>query len=495
MRSGEHDTNSRLMRLKMHALRLVIVVSFCLCVTPSQNFAVAAERPNVLLILADDLGWSDLSAYGHSWHRTPHLNALAAGGKRFTAAYAAAPICSASRAALLTGRSTARLNFEFVTKYEPGRQQIDLPVPLLTPEYTLNLPLRERTIAECLADVGYRTAFFGKWHLNAHHQRYLGWSPTLGPLQQGFMTAEEDFGSHPYSWGKRTPVPITRRGEYADDSMISRAVEFLQQDHADPFFLMVSLFHVHTPVRTRHRWLQQEYAAQLPASLPARQRRVDYAAFVTELDHQVGRLLQALHDSGTHSNTLVLFTSDNGGHPEYTANAPLRGSKWNLYEGGIRVPLLASWPGRIAENSVCDGAVCGIDLLPTLLELAGGPLPAELDGRSIVRELFSETGSASRELYWHFPYYHPETGYADALPAIGMNDFAVSRTQPHSALRSGNNKLLYFHEDQRRELYNLATDPGELTDLSDRDPNLAADLQRRLLQLLEGVDARFPVRR
>ncbi len=485
----------RLMRLTMYFLQLVFVVSLCLCVTRMQNVAVAADRPNVLLILADDLGWSDLAVYGHPWHRTSHLDALAAGGMRFTAAYAAAPICSASRAGLLTGRSAARLNFEFVTKYEPGRQQIDLPVPLLTPEYALNLPLRERTIAECLADVGYRTAFFGKWHLNAHHQRYLGWSPTMGPLQQGFATAEEDFGSHPYSWGKRTPVPMTRHGEYADDSMISRAVEFLQQDHDDPFFLMVSLFHVHTPVKTRHRWLRQEYAAQLSGDLPARERRVEYAAFVTELDHHVGRLLQALNDAGTQSETLVLFTSDNGGHPEYTANAPLRGSKWNLYEGGIRVPLLAAWPGRIAPGSVCDDPVCGIDILPTLVEIAGGTTAAELDGRSIRSELLAQGTAAPRELYWHFPYYHPETGYADALPAIGINDFAVSRTQPHSALRSGNHKLLCFHEDRRTELYNLAEDPGESSDLSSQSPQLTVDLRRRLLQLLEAVDARFPQRR
>ena len=453
--------------------------------------------PSVVLILADDLGWSDLPAYGHLWHRTPHLDALAASGIRFTSAYSAAPICSASRAGLLTGRTPAALQFEFVTKNEPGRQQIDFPVSLQTPPYTLNLPLRERTIAEALAERGYQTAFFGKWHLNQHYQRYLGWHPMLGPQQQGFAVAHEDFGSHPYRWGRQTPQPIQQDGQFDQDTMVDRAVEFLKRGHEQPFFLMVSLFHVHTPVRSRLEWLKERFEQVIPGEAPARPKRVDYAAFVSELDHLVGRLLQTLNTTGQRENTLVLFTSDNGGHPEYTANSPLRGSKWNLYEGGIRVPMIAAWPAVIRAGGVCDTPVSALDLFPTFLEAAGDQVVVmdrrSGQSRSILPEL---TGGSSkqkqRELYWHFPYYHPERGYAEALSQVGIDDFAVSRTVPQSAIRSGHDKLLYFHDDQHTELYNLADDPGESKNLAASHPELNMRLRKRLLELLGADRARFP---
>lgn len=300
----------------------------------------ADDRPNVLLILADDLAWADLGCYGHPWHETPHLDRLASQGMRFTDGYAPAPICSASRASILTGKSTARLGFEFVTKNAPGRQKRLPGQSLVTPPFTLNLPLEETTVAEHLRDAGYHTAFFGKWHLNAHHGGYLGWSPTHGPKQQGFQTAIEGFGSHPYSFrGKRNKPPrITEPGRFPDDSMVGGAIGFLTEDRREPFFLMVSHFYVHTPVETRCEWLLDKYAGKAPADSPNRERRIAYGAFVETLDHYVGRLMTALDESGRAGDTLVTFTSDNGGHPEYAANGPLRGSKWNLYEGGCGLP-------------------------------------------------------------------------------------------------------------------------------------------------------------
>ncbi|MEM7601772.1 MAG: sulfatase-like hydrolase/transferase, partial [Verrucomicrobiota bacterium] len=232
----------------------------------------SAERPNILLILADDLGWSDTGCYGHPWFETPHLDRLASEGICFDEAYSAAPICSASRAALLTGKTTAELGFEFVTKPEAGYQPVD--APLRAPPFTLDLALEEITIAEALSEADYTTAFFGKWHLNRHFGQYLGWSPTHGPTAQGFQIAEEDFGSHPYAyWGKKkkgtflNDIPV---GEFVEDTMTQLAIQFLNRDHSSPFFLMVSHFYVHDPNHARLKWLYDHYFEKVPPDHPRR---------------------------------------------------------------------------------------------------------------------------------------------------------------------------------------------------------------------------------
>jgi len=452
-----------------------------------------SRKPNIVFILVDDLGYSDLGCYGHPWHETPHLDTLAREGMTFTNAYAPAPICSASRASILTGRSPARLNFEFVTKPEPGRQKTSPQAPLRTPPFTLDLPLEEQTIPEYLNEAGYSTAFFGKWHLNKHHKGYLGWSPTHGPRQQGFQHAEEDFGSHPYGYEKGKIPVVKEKGKIPRDSLTERAVNFLKRKHEKPFFLMLSHFYVHTPVKPSCQWLSDKYQSKVPAESPNRVRRVAYGAFVEMLDDYIGRLLSALDETGLRDNTLVVFTSDNGGHPEFTSNKPLRGSKWNLYEGGIREPFLARWPGVIRKGSICDTPVIGYDLLPTFAEIAGKTIPTEgIDGISLVPLLRNPTKRLNRDLYWHFPYYHPEKGFAKALKDIGIDDFAVSQTRPHSAIRRGHYKLLYFYEDKHIELYDLEKDPGEQNDLSQSKLQIAKLLNETLQQTLKRVHARFP---
>ena len=485
------------MRARPHPLQFTLLAGVLSIAFSGIGFGTERSRPNIVLILADDLSWSDLGCYGHPWHDTPHLDRMAQQGMRFTQAYAAAPICSASRASIQTGRTTARLHFEFVTKNNPGHQKVEGDTLLQAPPFTLNLPLSEATIAERLAHAGYETAFFGKWHLNAHYQRYLGWSPTHGPLRQGYQIAIEDFGSHPYSWGKRQPEPITEDGGFPDDSMIARAVRFIRQPHPRPYFMMASQFYVHTPVKTSCQWLLGKYEQRVPKDALNRERRVTYAAFVEELDHRIGRLLNAIDESEQAGNTLVLFTSDNGGHPEFTANAPWRGSKWNLYEGGIRAPLIARWPNHVEPGTVSTAPVIGYDLLPTCLEAAREPHVEGIDGLSFLPALQEQpTRQASeRTLLWHFPYYHPERGYKDAQNKIGINDFAVSKTTPQSALRRGRYKLLYFYETEGAELYDLVADPGEQHDLSGMTPDVAKELKNVLLQQLQAAKARFPTKR
>jgi len=466
---------------------LTVLLLFCLW------FPVSAEakQPNIVFILADDLGWKDLACYGGTLAETPHLDRLASEGMKFTNAYSPAPICSASRAAILTGKTPARLHFEFVTKpagVEPPFRS------LMPPPYTRNLPLKEVTLGEMLQQAHYATGFFGKWHVSEHYQGYLGWSPTHGPKQQGFQTATEAFGSHPYAKKFDWKPSDFQKDQFPPDAVTENAIQFVKQPREEPFFLYLSYFHVHTPVRSPTDWLIEKYAEPAKAGPGNAKRRTHYGAFVETLDHYVGQLLSALDSSGLRDSTLIVFTSDNGGHPEYAANGPLRGSKWNLYEAGIRVPFLVRWPGHVQAGSVCAKPVSGVDLFPTFCEVAGGNCSSMvLDGKSLVPLFEGKSASWSqRPLTWHFPYYHPEKGYKKAKETIGVNDFKVSKTRPVSAIRVGDWKLLSFYESGKRELYDLSKDPGEQQDLSESQPKRTAQLGGKLKQMLQEMEARFP---
>jgi len=453
-----------------------------------------SERPNILFILVDDLAWTDLGCYGHPWHKTERIDRLANEGMRFTQAYSPAPICSAARASILTGKTTARLGFEFVVKAEPGSQVIEPEPPLRAPPFTLALDSWETTIAEHLREFGYRTAYFGKWHLNPHYNgRYLGWDPNLGPARQGFEVAIEDFGSHPYS---RRELPVVNEaGRFHADGITERSIEFLRRDHQRPFFLMVSHFFVHTPIRSPYQWLLDKYDRIIPEDTPNRDKRVVYAACVETLDHYVGTLLDALKETGLDESTLVVFLSDNGGHPEFVSHKPLRGSKWNLYEGGVRVPMLVRWPERISPESVCDTPVIGYDLFPTFAEICGHPVELdEIDGASLLSLLDNLKVDIDRNLYWHFPYYHPEgSKFGNAIGQIGVDDFRVSQTRPHSAIRKGPYKLIYFEEEGDSELYDIENDVSEQNDLSQTLPSVAEELEPDLRNYLQRVEARRAV--
>ena len=455
--------------------------------------AAFAAQPNIVFILADDLGWRDLHCYGSPWYDTPNLDRLASQGTRFTAGYAAAPICSASRAALLTGRSPARLGFEFVVK-DPGSK----PPPrqlLSPPPYPEHLPLEEVTLAEVLGPAGYATGYFGKWHLNQHFGSYLQWSDTLGPLQQGYAEGDKAFGSHPYGDAERPPgekgdLP---KGDYGRDDLTEKAVAFLRAHRDGPFYLHVAHYYVHEPVRTRAKWLAEKYAARLPAG--ADPKRAAYAAMVETLDHLVGELLRTLDELKLTENTLVIFTSDNGGTPLYSAHGPLRGSKWNLYEGGVRVPWIVRWPGHVPAGATNDTPFIGTDLLPTLAAAGRAKLPrgVALDGENVLEVWQGQgPGPSNRALTWHFPYYHPEVRFDAALPKIGIDDFALSQTRPQSAIRVGDWTLVHFYEHDRDELYQLSTDPSQQHDLAAAQPVKARELRKRLDESLQDAGARIP---
>ncbi len=461
----------------------------------SLSALASAEPPNIVFILADDLSWSDLGCYGNSVHDTRNIDRLASEGLMFTQAYAPAPICSASRAATLTGKTPARLNFEFVTKNEPGRQLLNLP--LQSPPFTMNLPLVEVTCGEALIQAGYTTGFFGKWHVNQHYEQYLGWSPTHSPLQQGFSEGSMDFGSHPYAYRSDRSLKdqTVDEGQYPVDTLTDEAIKYIRQHRSEPFFLYLSEYFVHDPIHSRCEWLVEKYGDRLPADVP--KVRAAYAAMVESLDHQIDRVLNAIDEAGIAENTVVVLTSDNGGHPKYTTNAPLRGSKWNLYEGGIRVPMIVRWPGRILSDVDSHTVVHACDLLPTFCEIAQQPVPqTPLDGVSLLSMLTESDIEPERTqpLVWHFPYYHPEKRFHKTPKKIGVGDFVTSQTRPHSAIRDGDWKLVHFYEDNRIELYNLANDLAEQHNRADQRPELCTRLKTQLSDYLNEVHARLPKR-
>ncbi|HEU5068875.1 MAG TPA: sulfatase [Verrucomicrobiae bacterium] len=467
------------------------------CLAGGSRMAASAatnERPNIVFILADDLAWNDLGCTGGRLWDTPNLDRLAAQSLRFTEAYAPAPICSASRAALLTGRSPARLHLEFVTKGK-GVTVKAAGLPLRPPPFT-ELSLGETTYATVLDRAGIHTGFFGKWHVAQHYQRYLGWSPTRGPRQFGFEEAIEDFGGHTYGALADAPVEGPTNvppGEFPDDSMTDKAIAFLEANRARPFCLTISHFFVHEPVKAPARWLFEKYQRRYGDGNP---KHAAYGAFVETLDHHIGRVLAALDRLNLSRNTVVVFTSDNGGAPGYAALAPLRGCKWSLYEAGVRVPLMVRWPGVVRAGSRCDTPVIGTDLFPTFAEIEQASLDPgiALDGQSLLPLLRGEPAGhfADRDMFWHFPYYTPEPPKRGVRRPVGINPPPDTLFKPASAIRHGGWVLVHDYETDRDELYDLTADPGEQHDVAAVHPEEAQTLRTRLMNYLRSVQARLP---
>jgi arylsulfatase A len=430
-----------------------------------------APRPNIILIIADDLGWADLGCYGSTYHETPNLNALARRGMRFNNGYAACPVCSPSRAAILTGKYPARLH---LTDWLPGRP--DQPSQKLRrPPFRQQLPLEEITLAEALKPAGYVSASIGKWHLGG---------PAFWPEQQGFDVniGGTETGSPPGGYFRFKSLSMQARndGEYLTDRLTDEAIGFIEQNRARPFFLYLAHYAVHIPLQARPELLAR-YRAKPAAGSP--QHNPVYAAMMQSLDEGIGRLLRKLTEVGIDDRTVVLFTSDNGGlsvkegpDTPATSNSPLRAGKGYLYEGGIRVPLIVAWPGVTRPGSVCDVPASGQDLYPTIREIAAiAPTPGQVvDGESLV-PLLRGAGTLRRDLlFWHYPHYANQAG------------------KPGGAIRQGNLKLIEWYEDGQVELYDLAADPGEQRDLAAERPADVRRLRDRLTRWRESVAAQMP---
>lgn len=487
-------------------LALITILSACQSNSEEPN---SKKPPNILLIYIDDLGYSDLGCYGkeygNDFFQTPNIDRLASRGIKFTQAYASAPLCSPSRAALLTGKSPARLGFEFVTKFQKDEDEMTnlkwkerfKDFSLVPPRYTLNLPLEEVTLAEKMNQYGYETGIIGKWHVASHHLRYKGWSLTHGPQQQGFSTAIETFGSHPYGFDAGEKKDTIQSG-YPIDELTTSAIQFIKKDRSKPFFLYLSHYYVHTPLDGRMQQLFDKYRRIMGAEV--KEEKIKYAAFVEMMDHYVGQVLSAIELAGIEEETIILFTSDNGGHPHFAYNRPYRGSKWNLYEGGIRVPFIVSWPGKVQSGLENNTPIIQTDIMSTLTAVATNQQQRESvnDGESILpfilnpEKINENVWKRSIPMVWHFPYYHPEgRKYKQAIPTVGIEDGVTSQTRPQSAIRIGDDKLLYFYESEKAELYDLNLDPSEQNNLIEEKPEKARELKSALFDYLNDVGARM----
>lgn len=446
------------------------------------------QQPNVVFILVDDLGATDLGCTGSEFYETPHLDRLAENAVLFTQAYAANPVCSPTRAALLSGQHPQRLR---ITDWIPGRDPRDRK--LLGPQDLHQLPLETQTWVEIFKEQGYKTFFAGKWHLGGEgfYPEHQGFDINLGG---------HDKGSPPGGYYSPYSNPLLSdgpEGEYLPDRLTDESITFLEGVGEQPFVLYLSFYTVHTPIQASQRHLahyEQKRANKVfdgpgrevehDGENRLRQDRPDYASMVQAMDENVGRLLSKLEALDLDDETLVVFTSDNGGlstlYPGQnapTANLGLRAGKGWCYEGGIRVPLIMRIPGLNHPGKKIPEPVISTDLFPTLLDFAGLSLPEgyPADGTSL-RPLFSGEDTLARDaLYWHFPHYHG------------------SAWTPGSAVRAGDWKLIKFYDKEKSELYYLPDDPREQMDLAAQYPEKVAALTAQLAGHLKAVKAQMPV--
>lgn len=435
---------------------------------------------NFIFVLADDLGWADLPCNGGDFHETPEIDAFAKTATRFTHAYAAAPICSPTRASILTGKAPARLG---ITIWHEGALQKVTDRPLIPARSEDHLPHAEVTLAEKFHDAGYRTLHIGKWHLGTttHSPETQGFDINIGGTHWGApktffypykgMQANGEFRMIP-------GLPLGKPGDYLTDKFTDAAITAIDSCNGDPFFLNLWFHNPHTPIEAK-----PEHAAYFAKKLRPefKHQNEKYAGMIRSLSENFGRLMAHLDKRGLAASTVVVFFSDNGGYTEknggktVTTNFPLRSGKGSLYEGGVRVPFLMRWPGVTQGGSVCDTPVISCDFFPTLMEIAGIPAPAH-DGVSLVPVLRNSRATLPpRDFFFHYPHYYPTT-------------------TPVSMVRSGDWKLLEYFEDNRVELYNLRQDPSEQTDLAAAEPARARELRARLEAWRQSVGARLPVK-
>ncbi|MEE2937517.1 MAG: sulfatase [Planctomycetota bacterium] len=437
--------------------------------------ATSADQPNIVFIMIDDLGWSDLGCYGNDFVDTPNIDQLAKRGLRFTDFYAAGAVCSPTRCAVQSGQNQARIG---ITAHIPGHWRPFERV--ITPQTTMALPLDTVTVAESLQAAGYRTGYVGKWH--------LGVGGMFGPAQQGYDFSAEINGPHlPNRFrvtGRDDLKP--RPGQFRTEFETDLCLQFIQDIDERPFFLMLSPFAVHIPLGGKSE-LVAKYRARAKERNQALPHPI-YAAMIEEVDQMVGRIVKEIDDQGLSDKTMIVFTSDNGGlyrRYDYREQAddtvssllPLKGEKGALHEGGIRVPLIVKYPGRISADSVCDEPTISYDFYPTFVAAAKGELPSNqtIDGVSLL-PLFSNPSETLQRaaLHWHYPHYHHD--------------------RPASAIRERDWKLIeYLDGSGDVELYHLAKDIGETEELSDERRGKSADLKQKLKVWRSRVIARMPI--
>jgi arylsulfatase A len=476
----------------MNTLVRAALVSVLSNLTPLMAQDREAKPMNVVFVLVDDLGWTDLTCQGSEFYATPNIDRLAASGIRFTDAYAACAVCSPTRAAVMTGRYPARtgvtdwIRAQFQrghkgtpaknpTEYVGGRNR-----KLLCPPNPFWLESEEVTLAEVLKKAGYATCHIGKWHLgdDAWFPQHQGFDENYGGCDYGQPPSYFD----PYT-NKRLKQGIVhlkprKKGEYLTDREADEAVGFIARHKDKPFFLYLAHYAVHTPIQAK-KDLTDRYAKKREATVQKpKQKNAKYAAMVHSVDDAVGQVLAALEKHGVADRTMIVFTSDNGGLLGPTHNAPLRSGKGFPYEGGIRVPLIVRWPGVVKPGSISKEPVTSVDYFPTILDAleVSRPPNRALDGVSLVGHLRSNGRSRmqKRVIFWHFPHYR------------GRN------VTPYSIIRDGDWKLIKRFEGPTFELFNLVDDLSERNNLVSKKSQMVKRLDEQLMAHLKDVGARLP---
>ncbi|MBI5397166.1 MAG: sulfatase [Verrucomicrobia bacterium] len=450
--------------------------------------SAAAAKPNVVFILADDLGARDLGCYGSAFYETPNLDQLARDGARFTQAYAACPVCSPTRAAYVTGKWPVRTGVtDYIGAAQPEKWNRN--TKLMPAPYAVQLALEETTLAEVLKAAGYATMHAGKWHLGPEGlwPENQGYDVNMGGCDRGGPYGGKRYFS-PYGNPRLTDGPD---GEHLPDRLATECAKFIEANKERPFFVSFCSYDVHTPLMARED-LQKKYEAKRQRlglepkwgrdgtrDVRLVQEHAVYAGMVEALDLAVGKILRKLDELGLREKTLVVFTSDNGGlstsEGSPTSNLPLRAGKGWLYEGGIREPLIIRWSGVVRAGTVSDTPVCTPDYFPTLIEAAGAKLPADYpgDGKSLVALLKGGAPLPERPLFWHYPHYGNQGG------------------APGAAIRLGKWKLIEWGEGPQVELFDLAADEGEKQNLAERQPEKTRELLAQLHAWQKETGARF----
>ncbi len=440
----------------------------------------AAEKPNIIYIMADDLGWADVGYNGAKFYETPNIDALCASGIRFNSAYPGASNCMPSRACIMSGMYIPRTQMWTPgTKAKGDKKKMKFLVPRRNDkkgdgEFSSKGALDPSVIsvAEVLKTAGYKSAHFGKWH--------------LGPDRQGFDVNDTN------GLGAGLAKKFYGNVDVAEN-LTTAACKFIADNKTGPFFIYLCHWDVHTPIRAR-KDVVAKYKKKLVDSKWEKPWNPTYAAMIEAVDTSVGRVREALEKHGLTENTLVMFISDNGGHAGATWCEPLKGAKGAFHEGGIRVPGCVTWPKVVKPGSVTDVPITGVDILPTFAELAGAKLPEKqpVDGKSWVPLLSGKEESlANRAVFWHYPLYLAGSSYGKVVPVHGT-DAMYWRAVPCSVIREGDWKLIQFFESRSVELYNLKSDIGEKANLAKSNPDKAAALLAKLQSWQKETKAVIP---
>ena len=474
-----------------------IIIALLLLVTTG-HAQKKSTQPNIIIILADDLGWKDLSCYGSSFYKTPNLDRLAANGVRFTQGYAASPVCSPTRASLMTGKYPTKTG---VTDWIKGRQENGKAKPyekLIMDSTAYQLALEENTIAEQALANGYTTFFAGKWHLGEQEKywpQHHGFTTNIGGWSKGSPNGRINDSTGGFFTPYQNPsLADGPKGEYITDRLTNECLQFIEEKKNTPFFLVHSLYAVHNPLQApktlinkykakrdllkltdQQRFAPAEPWMQFESNWKTRilQDNAVYAAMIENMDWNIGRMIDKLKALGLLENTIIIFTSDNGGlstaEGSPTANSPLRAGKGWLYEGGIRVPLIMYWNGKVLAGTVSDLPVNTTDIFPTLAKAMNKTYQKTntIDGTDISEMLAQPAKFNNRAIIWHYPHYSNQGG------------------KPGAAIRIGHYKLIYYFEDYQTELFNLSTDLGEQNNIANQNQDLVESMKKKLLDWLQ----------